>query len=342
MGLVEGVMQSVNAGNALHETGATQVSFSSSGSLAYVPGGISWVQEATLVWVNLNGDFQALPAPPMSYVMPRLSPDGQKVAVTTTGLNVDIWIYDVLRRSMTRFTSEESAERTPVWTPDCTGITFASDRGGHHSFYGTPSDGSGSAERLTTTVEPAAPASWSPDGQVLAFAQSTTDGFAISVLRLEGEPQPFIQSPFEERFPTFSPDGRWLAYASNQSGRFEVYVTPYPGPGPRHQHQPMAARHRLGRRTAAGSSTALCRTVEGLRSMMAVDITTEPTFTAGIPKELFKNRYAATFPVRNYDVTPDGRRFLMVQRGGSRRRPSRRSRSSLIGSRNCKRLVPTN
>ncbi len=184
----ESVRQAVNVGNALHNTGATQFSFSSSGSLAYVPGGIFGVHEATLVWVDLNGDSQPLPAPPLPYFMPRLSPDGQKVAVTTGGLNVDIWMYDISRRSMTRLTTDKSIERIPIWTPDGTRIAFASDRGGQHCFYWMPTDGSGSPERLTTTIEPAAPASWSPDGQVLAFAQSTTDSFDISVLRLEGEP----------------------------------------------------------------------------------------------------------------------------------------------------------
>ena len=146
----------------------------------------------------------------------------------------------------------------------------------------------------------------------------STAGYDIWTLSLEGDrrPHPFLQTPFNEQYPDLSPDGRWLAYVSNQSGRVEVYVQPYPGPGARQQISvdggTAPAWSRDGRELfymtapSVGGQAALTK-------MMVVPVQLKPTFTAGTPRMLFEGRYGVTANVRGYDVAPDGRRFLMVQ-----------------------------
>jgi len=155
---------------------------------------------------------------------------------------------------------------------------------------------------------------------VLAFLQLPEAGspdvmnWDIWMLPLGGEPQPFIESPFEELWPTFSPDGRWLAYASNQSGNFEVYVTQYPGPGPRLQ---ISNDGGVSPAWSTDGRELLFRRVrqsDGRRSMWAVDISTEPNFVAGQPRELFQKEHLRSSPVRSYDVTLDGQSLLMLIR----------------------------
>ena len=144
------------------------------------------------------------------------------------------------------------------------------------------------------------------------------NGTDIWTLSLEGDrrPHPFLQTRFDEDYPDFSPDGRWLAYVSNQSGRAEVYVQPYPGPGVRQQISvdggTAPAWSRDGRElfyvtaSSVGGQAALTK-------MMVVPVQLKPAFTAGTPRMLFEGRYGASANIRGYDVAPDGRRFLMVQ-----------------------------
>ncbi len=171
-------------------------------------------------------------------------------------------------------------------------------------------DGSGGLERLTTREYAHFPTSWSPDGQLLAFVEvNPTTGYDLWVLRLgDHKAQPFLRTPFNESVPRFSPDGRWLAYISDESGRYEIYVQPYPGPGGKWQIS-----------TEGGTEPAWNPNGRELfyRSgdkMMAVDIATQPSFAASKPRVLFEGRYEptpATFP--NYDVSRDGQRFLMLK-----------------------------
>ena len=171
-------------------------------------------------------------------------------------------------------------------------------------------DGSGGLERLTTSEYTHGPMSWSPDGQLLAFVEvNPTTGYDIWVLRLgDRKAQPFLRTPFNESVPQFSPDGRWLAYISNESGPWEIYVQPYPGPGGKWQISTEGGTEPVwnpnGRELFYRSSD----------KMMAVEITTQPSFSAGKPRVLFEGRYEptpATFP--DYDITPDGQRFLMLK-----------------------------
>jgi Tol biopolymer transport system component/predicted Ser/Thr protein kinase len=299
---VEGVSQSPT-------TGAAQYSFSDTGSLVYVPGGIQSAQ-TKLVWVGRNGAEQPLAAPAHAYLAPRLSPDGQRAAVGTVEQDSQSWLYDLSRETLTRFTFEGNFNINPTWTPDGKRIGFESNKEGPFNIFWQLADGSGGLERLTTSEYLHAPGSWSPDGRLLAFVEvNPTTGVDIWVLRMgDHRAQPFLQTPFNESAPRFSPNGRWLAYVSDESGRYEIYVQPYPGPGGKWQIS-----------TEGGTEPVWNRNGRELfyRSgdkMIAVDIATEPGFTAGKPRILFEGRYElAPIPIANYDVSPDGQRFLMLK-----------------------------
>ena len=291
-------------------TGAAEFSSSADGSLAYVTGGTRG-DERTLVWVDRKGAAQPLSAPPRGYVTPRLSPDGQRLALGIGGANRGVWLYELARGTLTRLV--ETAFMTfPVWTPDGRRLTFSLSQEGPWNIFWMPADGSGGAERLTTSDNAQWPGSWSPDGQVLAFTeQDPTTGYDIWVLKLAGErrAQPFLQTSSNESAPAFSPDGRWLAYQSDESGRQEIYVRPFPGPGEKWQVS-----------TEGGTEPAWARNGRELfyRSgdkMMAAAVETKPTFAPAKPGLLFEAHYEPGFYtfLANYDVSPDGQRFLMIK-----------------------------
>jgi serine/threonine protein kinase/Tol biopolymer transport system component len=288
--------------------GAAQYSISDAGSLVYVSGGVTSIQRK-LLWVSRNGTEQVLGAPAQTYGYPRLSPDGHRVALETED---QIWLYDLARDTLTRFTFEGTSNQSPVWTPDGKRIAFYSNKEGPANIWWQLADGSGGLERLTTTQYPQIPRSWSPDGQLLAFHENNpTTKKDIWVLRLsDHKAEPFLRTPFNEGGPVFSPDGHWIAYISDESGRPEIYVQPYPGPGGKWQIS-----------TEGGNEPAWNRNGRELfyrsgNKMMAVDVTTQPTFSAGKPKVLFEGQYVAVSPGLTgtaFDVSPDGQRFLMVK-----------------------------
>jgi serine/threonine-protein kinase len=319
--IVEGVMATTANAWGAH------FSISERGSLVYVPGAAGG-GESTLVWVDRKGAEQPLAAPPHLYNIPRLSPDGRLVAVATL-TPTEIWVYDIVRGTLSRLTFEGG--EFPLWSPDGKRIAFASARAGKPpNLFWKPADGSGAEERLTTSDHLQAPHSWSPDGQVLAFTDTgPTTGQDIWVLPLEGDPsaalrtgpsagsgqgrkpRPFLQTTFLESGARFSPDGRWLAYLSDESGRNEIYVQPFPGPGGKWQisreggTQPLWARNgEIFYRNGNQLMVVETKTQPG----------SQPIFSAGTPRLLFEGPYVATgTAASNYDVTADGQRFLMVK-----------------------------
>jgi len=174
---------------------------------------------------------------------PRISPDGQKIAggvVNGAGTDEDIWLYDLARNVRTRFTLSQSG-RYPVWSPDGSRIAYASARSSYLDLYVKPSNGTGQEQLLLDVPGMKIPWSWSADGRFLAYAfrnpQPARDKFDIWILPLFGErkPFPFLQSEFNNGAPSFSPDGRWIAYVSDESGTREVYVASFPDPRTRLQ-----------------------------------------------------------------------------------------------------------
>ena len=315
--LIADVMQSANTPSESSESGAGQFSVSESGSLLYLPGGMFPDAERSLAWVDRAGKVQPLALPARAYLSPRISPDGLRVVLWTQG-DRNVWVHDLARGVLTRLTSEARNARA-IWTTDGTRVTFGLATGGNENIFWKPADGSGPAERLTTSDRLQMSGSWSPDGQTLAFVENRSETLNdIWLLPLQGDrrPRALLQSRFNEAYPDFSPDGHWLAYGSDESGRSEVYVQPYPGPGPRQQVSTdggtAPAWSRDGRelfytttQTAGGQAT--------FTRMMAVTVGLRPTFTAGAPRMLFQGNFGASAGIRGYDVSPDGRRFLMVQ-----------------------------
>jgi serine/threonine-protein kinase len=312
---VTGPPVSILDGVSMNPTyGSAEFSISAEGSLAYVPGGSSG-GERMLLWVDRTGAAQPLPTPLRSYMSPRLSPDGTRLAVAITGANAGVWVYDLGRGTLTRLIESPNFITWPIWTPDGKRITFQSAQSAPSSLLSTfwmPADGSDAAEPLTTSEKYRMPGSWSPDGRTLAFTETDpTTGFHIGVLTLEGDrkTRPFLQTPSNDGGPAFSPDGRWLAYQSGESGRWEVYVRPFPGPGGKLQIS-----------TDGGTEPVWARNGRELfyrngDKMMATAVEAKPTFSAAKPRLLFEGHFEAYINSfdPNYDVSSDGRRFLMVK-----------------------------
>jgi Tol biopolymer transport system component len=218
---------------------------------------------------------------------------------------------------MTRFTFEGTANNAPVWAPDGNRIAFSSNKDGPLSVYWQKADGSGGMEKLTGSEYLRGPVSWSADGQLLSFVEvNSTTGYDIWVLDMKdpstGSGQgrksvPFLRTPFNE-IGGISPDGHWMAYFSNESGRYEVYVQPYPGPGGKWQ---ISTDGGMDMRWSVNGRELIYRNGD---KMMAVDITTQPAFLAGKPKVLFEGPYVPPSPNNSYyDVSADGQRFLMLK-----------------------------
>ena len=303
----EGVRRS-----SLWDSGASHFGFSDTGSLVYIPA--SPPLERTLVWVDRNGTEEALPLPVRFYQHPRLSPDGSRIVVDTVD-TLDLWMYDLVRNTTSRLTTEQT-HLHPVWTADGNRVIF--DDTQSQSLSWKSADGAETPEILMAdSTHLLTPVSITPDGAALAFEQSDDYvTYDIYILALDGDrqPRPFIVSTeFREMSPVFSPDGRWLAYVSDETGQEEVYVQPYPeadrkwlisnGGG----REPLWSRD--GRELFFRNGMA----------MMAVPVQLQPDFTAGTPEILFEGRYGYE-PISahpTYDVSLDGKRFLMVKTVGN-------------------------
>ena len=289
--------------------GAAEFGLSGLGSLVYVPGSVGEAQRS-LVLLDRKGTVEPLAAPPRAYdASPRLSPDGRRIAVGITADKRDVWVYDIPGQTLTRLTFEGN-NQFPIWTPDGNRITFRVTREGFRNLWWKPADGSGPEEQLTSGDHLQTPSSWSPDGQVLLYTDADpATREDIWLLSLEGErkAQPFIQTPYSESAARFSPDGHWLAYVSDESGRLEIYVQPFPGPG-----------RKWTLSTEGGGSPFWAQNGELFyvsgNNLMAVDIQTQAAFRAGKPRLLFRVspslQAGGSF---TFDVTPDGQRFLMVK-----------------------------
>jgi len=308
--VMDGVLQSPT-------TGAAQYSFSATGSLVYVPGGIRSAQNR-LVWVSRSGAEQPLAATAHTYLGPRLSPDGRRVAVGITESESQIWLYDLSRETLTRLTFEGNVNGYPAWTPDGKRIAFSSNKEGGTNIFWQLADGSGGLERLTTSDYTQTPHSWSPDGQLLAFQEiNPSTQRDIGVLPM-GDPsagsgqvrkaQQFLRTSFNDGAARFSPDGHWLAYVSDESGRFEIYVHPYSGPGGKSQISTEGGTEPVWN---PNGRELFYRSGE---KMMAVEIATQPGLALGKPRMLFEGQYMPTQGTSpNYDVSIDGQRFLMLK-----------------------------
>ncbi len=221
-----------------HALGGTVLSASAAGPIAYrTPPAESGQRQ--FAWINRSGrELNRVVYADSSGVGPALSRDGRRVAVfrLVTG-NMDIWSYDTIRRTWDRLTMDPGDDIYPLWSPDDTTMVFGSNRnGGRMNLFRTVSGAApASEELLLSTSQPKFPMDWSSDGRFLLYESlDPKQGFDIWALPLGGDRQPFavVQTDFSDRLPQFSPDGKWVAYQSDRTGRFEIYMRPFPGPGP--------------------------------------------------------------------------------------------------------------
>jgi Tol biopolymer transport system component len=290
---------------------AAQFDVSPSGVLAYMPGSGA-APDFSLVWVDRAGVASPINDQPRGYEDLHLSPDGRRVALTIEERGPDtpahVWLADTERGTVTRFTFD-GLSRDPVWAPDGRSIVFGSKRGEAFGLYLQRLDGRADAERVWMSPIPIwpDPQSWTPDGRTVVFTtkgeETSDDIWTLSLA--DGTARPWLQTPATEWAGRLSPDGRWMAYNSNESGRDDVYVQPYPGPGAKHLVSATGGFNPIWSRD--GRELFYRRADE----FYAVEVETEPTFTVGTPVLLFSGRYRATG--RDYDVSPDGRRFVLMR-----------------------------
>jgi len=306
----------------LEDVGSTGLSggdftYSLTGSFVYVAGK-SGQSGWTISWLDNTGKSQPLHAAPGGYFTPRLSPDGKRLAFTmAAATSSDIWVKDLTRDTPSRLSFLQGLNRYPVWAPDGNSIVFQSQGGASPGLYRVRSDGAGEAQRLTEGKVEEIPYSFSPDGKRLAFFSAGNAGsMDIFTASMEGDtgrprlgkPELFLGTPFVEVTPAFSPDGRWLAYSSNESTTFEIYVRPFPGPGGRWQIS-----------TGGGSFPAWSRAGGELffsasdGRLMAVSYSAKgDSFTAAKPRVWSETlmRQFGIYP--SYDVAPDGKRVAGI------------------------------
>jgi Tol biopolymer transport system component len=262
-----------------------------------------------LTWIDGSGRQLGTVGEPAGYTYLRLSPDGKRAALTLPdpGRGTrDVWILDLARDLLTRFTFDPANELGPIWSPDGERIIFSSNRSGRADLYEKPSSGAGSETVLLADNTDKGPLSWSTDGRFLLYAVTSAGSPDLWVLPLTGnaKPFPFLATPFNEIPGAFSPDGRWVSYVSNESARPEVYVTPFPGPGGKWQVSSGGGVSPVWRRDGREITFAAR---DG--AIMAAPVTTEGNrFAVGAARQLF--RANAGGPRNFYDVTPD-MRFLV-------------------------------
>ena len=285
--------------------------------LAYSSGGD--LGTTKLLWFDRAGRHLATVDLPSRAQGPELSPDEQQVALEVGGDTEtnDIWVLELSRGIPTRFTSDTANDRLPRWSPDGTRLLFQSNRGSAlYNFYQKSLSGAENEQLLFQSNDSKYPMDWTRDGSFVVFAGFGTEAEATAdlwVLPLSGEkkPVPFLRTQFQETQARFSPDGKWMAYVSNESGRDEVYVSSFPG-----------ASGRIRVSNSGGVQPRWRRDGKELfylspdRKMMAVPVKGEPTLEVGTPTVLFEVRFipqgsAVPYAYHQYDVTADGQRFLL-------------------------------
>ncbi len=298
--------------------GGAQYSVAADGTLVFVTGSTG-ITTYPVVWVDRDGRTTSLWSEPGAYGAPRISPDGQRLSLTVyRDNNFDVWIYDLAREVPTRLTFEDGYDADQLFTPDGEHIIFTSDRGGGQDLYILRADGSGAAELLARSDNNIWPSSITSDGRwlIVEMMNSSIGGFDIMVVDLEapGELQPFLATEFNERFSAISANDRWIAYQSDESGRNEIYVRPFPAATGKWQ---VSAGGGFWPRWSPDGRELYYSVDEGL--MVVPILGSGESFRAGKAEPLIVGSYrgngpgisiGGSFVFHSYDVAPDGR-FIM-------------------------------
>jgi Tol biopolymer transport system component/predicted Ser/Thr protein kinase len=299
--------------------GLAPFSASSTGTLVYRGGGGVGMAQSQLTWYDRQGTVAGTVGQPGAYNSIALSPDGTRAAVerNSGAAGSDLWLLETSKDGKAeRFTFDSGSETSPVWSPDGARIVYTSNRDGGFNFYWKLSNGAGNEDLLFKSAEQKAPSDWSRDGGTLVYSSvNASSQIDVVTLPLEGQrkPQVFLGSPFSEYHGRLSPDGRWMAYESNEAGRLEVYVQPFPPSAER------AGKHLL---SIGGGIEPLWRRdgkelfyLSG-RAIMAVDVDTGAVFKSGTPRKIFEGNFGGiNGGGYRWDVAADGKRFLMKAAG---------------------------
>ncbi len=280
-------------------SGQANVGFSNNGLLVFAPSGPLSYGRFALAWMDRRGHIGSLLDTLRSYFSGRLSPDGEKLVTDINAANDDVWLYQISRGTLTRLTFAGGNNNFPIWSPDGRYVVYTSEKGGPPNLYRKQWDGSAGEERLTIGSNAQTPRSMTPDGKVLSFEQNGE----IWILPLDGgrKPYPFIKTSATAAGGIFSPDGRWMAYTSNESGRNEVYVTAFPKREGNWQISNQGGTAPIW----SGNGRELFFT--GGSSLMVVTVSAGSTFDFSEPKKL------CDLPPSDavWDITRDGQRFLI-------------------------------
>ena len=307
--LVERVMQSIGDDNPAVNTGAAQFDVSASGVLLYAEGGTIPPQMNRLMWVDCQGRSASIGQAAPNLLGARLSPDGNRIAVALVNNQREpIRIYDLERGGFTSLPGVQGEAVFPVWTPDGRQLVFAWNRDGGTNVHAVPLDGSAAPARLANSPTTEIPGDVSPDGRWLASVRMSRDtGMDIYVAPMDrsSQPQAFVATTGRDAHPAFSPDGRWLAYSSDLTGTMQVFITSFPGPGPRLQVST------AGGVTPVWSPDGQRLTYVSYSGLVEATVHTSP-LRAGVASKIVPFDYLVPGPTRSHDVSPDGRRFLVT------------------------------
>ena len=314
--VIDGISTYAGLAGVGGQAGAVQIAWSGTGTVIYFAGQET-ANESPIEWMDRAGRVTPLRAARAIWSDPQFSPDGRRLALNIFFGQSGIFTYDWVRDALTRVTFGTALNSKPVWTPDGRRLVFRSSRdAGVINLYWQRTDGSGDVERLTDSPNPQFPGSWHPGGRFLAFYESRPQtGNDLMILPMEGDevsgwkpgqPTVFLDTPFAEQEPVFSPDGRFIAYQSTESGRAEVYVRPFSGPGGRWLIS-----------TDGGTYPVWSRTRQELffsspdnRLMVASYVIEGGVFQVDKPR-IWSERRFMTRPGRAFDLHPDGERFAL-------------------------------
>jgi len=330
--------------------GAVDAVAAGNGTLAYASGVNMVTAPRTLIWMDRQGREIPIPAPARPYGFPRLSPDGTRVVLYAQDGDQDLWVWDFARSTLTRLTFDPGLEQSGVWAPDGRRFLFSSDpRAVALNLYVQAADGSGSATRITTTANQQIATGITPDGAHLVI-QETTPTRQRDLRLLTFAPtvsvEPLLETPFDERGGIVSPDGHWLAYESNSTGRFEIYVRPFPNVADGQWQVSNAGG--VQPLWSHGGRELFYVASDG--SLLSVPVTPSSTrWIVGSAVKLVDGRYytgaaGGNLPARQYDVTPDDQRFLFIKEGSSANSAVAVTQITIVQHwfEELKRLVPTN